>query len=186
MGARWTRFSDSILHVRRGRVAIGKETEENFPKSRRSRRPLPLLSDVDDALRAPKTLQKAECLALGIPLSDDRLIAVREDRTPIRPERYSDEFHRLRTRARLRRIQRKGLRNTAVSLMLAQHIPVHIVTAWHGHDPAVSLGICSDAQPEDLRLAGNSIFRWHASVCVGTLQAHRVFPESLTRRCNRS
>ncbi|MFX0578717.1 hypothetical protein [Nocardia nepalensis] len=30
--------------------------------------------------------------------------------------------------------------------------------AGHGHDPAVSLSIYSDAQPEDLRAAGAALF----------------------------
>jgi hypothetical protein len=29
---------------------------------------------------------------------------------------------------------------------------------WHGHDPAVSLSIYSDAQRDDLRAAGAAIF----------------------------
>jgi len=70
-------------------VAVGNETEENLPKSKSksSRRNLPPPADLASALRALKTLQKAECLALSI--------------------------------------------------------PVHIVAAWHGHDPAVSLSIYS-------------------------------------------
>ncbi|WP_245718173.1 tyrosine-type recombinase/integrase [Nocardia miyunensis] len=158
LGMRWTRFSDEALKVRRGRVSVGTETEENSPKSKRSRRDLPPPADLADALHALKTRQKSECLALDIPWSDDRLIAVHEDGTPVRPEWYSDEFHRIRKQAGLRRIQLKGLRNTSVSLMLALHIPVHIVAAWHGHDPAVSLGIYSDAQPEDLKAAGAALF----------------------------
>ncbi|WP_433622266.1 site-specific integrase [Nocardia sp. CA-120079] len=158
LGMRWTRFDESALRVRRGRVAIGKETEENLPKSRRSRRDLPPPPDLAEALNRLKMLQKAECSALGIEWSDDQLIAVDEAGEPIRPEYYSDTFHRLRERAGLRRIPLKGLRNTSVSLMLALGIPVHIVAAWHGHDPAVSLGIYSDAQPEDLRAAGAALF----------------------------
>lgn len=158
LGMRWTRFEDERLKVRRGRVAIGTETEENLPKSRRSRRDLPPPADLADALRALKTVQKAECLALGIPWTDDRLIAVHEDGTPVRPEWYSDEFQRISKRAGLRRIPLKGLRNTSVSLMLALGIPVHIVAAWHGHDPAVALSIYSDAQPEDLKAAGAALF----------------------------
>ena len=80
--------------------------------------------------------------------------AVREDGSPIRHEWYSDEFQRLRQRVSLRRIHLKGLRNTSVSLMFASGIPVHVVAAWHGHDPALSLSIYSDAQREDLRAAG--------------------------------
>ncbi|MET9216228.1 MULTISPECIES: tyrosine-type recombinase/integrase [unclassified Nocardia] len=158
LAMRWTRFDDEALRVRRGRVAVGREVEEGNPKSGRSRRDLPPPADLADALRALKTAQKAECLALGIPWSDDRLIAVHADGTPVRPEWYSDEFQRISKRAGLRRIQLKGLRNTSVSLMLALGIPVHIVAAWHGHDPAVSLSIYSDAQPEDLRAAGARLF----------------------------
>lgn len=155
---RWSRFDDAALRVRRGRVAIGTETEENLPKSRRSRRDLPPPADLAEALRALKAAQKRECLALDIPWSDDRLIAVHEDGTPVRPEWYSDEFQRISRCAGLRRIPLKGLRNTSVSLMLALGIPVHIVAAWHRHDPEVSLSIYSDTQPEDLKAAEAAIF----------------------------
>lgn len=158
LGMRWTRFSDTALKVRRSRVAIGTESEENLPKSKRSRRDLPPPADLAEALRALKTRQKAECLALGIPWSDDRLIVVDEAGEPIRPERYSDGFQKIRTRAGLRRIPLKGLRNSSVSLMLASGIPVHIVAAFHGHDPSMSLSVYSDAQPEDLKAAGASLF----------------------------
>ncbi|MFQ6330941.1 hypothetical protein ACLMAL_33085 [Nocardia sp. CWNU-33] len=97
-----------------------------------------------EALDKLKVLQQAECTALDIPWTDDRLIAVDETGEPIRPEYYSDMFQRLRKRAGLRRIPLKGLRNTSVSLMLKLGIPVHIVAAWHGHDPALSLGVYSD------------------------------------------
>ena len=73
-------------------------------------------------------------------------------------ERNPDESERLRERAGLRRIHLKGLRNTSVSLMLSSGIPVHIVAGWHGHDPAVSLSIYSEAQPDDLRAAAASLF----------------------------
>jgi hypothetical protein len=75
----------------------------------------------------------------------------REDSSPIRHEWYPDGFQRLRQRVSLRRIHLKGPRNTSASLMLASGIPVHVVAAWHGHDPAVSLSISSEAQRDDLR-----------------------------------
>jgi hypothetical protein len=107
------------------------------------RRDLPLPAELSSALNEFKTRQQAEAEAFGTPWSDDRLIAVREDGSPIRHEWYSDEFQRLRQQASLRRIHLKGLRNTSVSLMLAGGMPVHVVAAWHGHDPAVSLSIYS-------------------------------------------
>ncbi|MEV0759446.1 site-specific integrase [Nocardia sp. NPDC050435] len=158
LGMRWTRFSERKLRVRRGRVAVGTQTEENMPKSRRSRRDLPPPAELSRALRALKKVQRAESLALGVPWSEDRLIAVDESGTPLRPEWYSDEFQRIAKAAGLRRIQLKGLRNTSVSLMLALGIPVHIVAAWHGHDPSMSLSVYSDAHVEDLKAAGAALF----------------------------
>jgi hypothetical protein len=42
--------------------------------------------------------------------------------------------------------------------MLASGIPMHVVAAWHGHDPAVSPSIYSEAQRDDLRAAGDALF----------------------------
>ena len=64
----------------------------------------------------------------------------------------------MRERAGLRRIHLKGLRNTSVSLMLDQGHPPHIVAAWHGHTPAISLGTYSDAKADELRAAGAALF----------------------------
>lgn len=136
LGLRWgaVDLDTDTLSVQRGRVTVGSEAVEGAPKSKRSRRDLPLPDDVVAALRALRQRQGAEALALGVGWSEDRLVAVREDGKPLRPESYTDEFQRLRSRARLRRIKLHGLRNTSVSLMLDQGHPPHIVAAWHSHD----------------------------------------------------
>ena len=160
LGLRWSAvdLDTGNLSVRRSRVAVGGEVAEGAPKSRRSRRDLPLPADVTEALRALKVRQKAEAIELGLGWSDDRLVAVREDGAPLRPEFYTDEFQRLRTRAGLPRIKLHGLRNTSVSLMLDQGHPPHIVAGWHGHDPAVALSIYSDVKADELRAVGASLF----------------------------
>lgn len=160
LGLRWNvvDLETGLLLVRRGRVVVGTETVDGKPKSRRSRRDLPLPSDVIEALSALKTRQQSEARALGVRWSEDRLIAVSADGKPARPGRYTDEFQLLRQRAGLRRIRLHGLRNTSVSLMLDQGHPVHIVAAWHGHNPAVSLSIYADAKADELRAAGEGLF----------------------------
>ncbi len=160
LGLRWSAvdLDTGTLSVRRGRVAVGGKAVEGAPKSRRSRRDLPLPADVTEALRALKVKQKAEALELKRGWSDDRLMAVREDGEPLRPEFYTDEFQRLREQAGLRRIRLHGLRNTSGTLMLDQGHPPHIVAKWHGHDPAVLLSIYSDAKADELRAAGASLF----------------------------
>ena len=126
LGLRWSALDGDTLLIRRGRVTVGKESDEGMPKSRRSRRDLPLPAELSSALNEFKTRQQAEAEAFGTRWSDDRLIAVGEDGSPIRHEWYSDEFQRLRQQAGLRRIHLKGLRNTSVSLMLGRrHASAH-------------------------------------------------------------
>lgn len=158
LGIRWSALDGDTLSIRRSRVAVGKDSIEGIPKSRRSLRDLPLPAELAAALQELKDRQQDEARVFGSRWSDDRLMAVREEGSPIRHEWYSDEFQRIRQRAGLRRIHLKGLRNTSVSLMLAGGLPVHVVAAWHGHDPAVSLSIYSHAQREDLRAAGAALF----------------------------
>jgi site-specific recombinase XerD len=160
LGLRWSAvdLDTGTLSVRRSRVAVGGEAVEGAPKSRRSRRDLPLPEDATEALRTLRHCQQTEAMELGRGWSDDRLVAVHEDGTPLRPESYTDEFQRLRARAGLRRIKLHGLRNTSVSLMLDQGHPPHIVAGWHGHDPAVALSIYSDVKTDELRAVGASLF----------------------------
>jgi integrase len=160
-GLRWSDIDaqSTTLYIRQGRVTvIGGGSVVDEPKSQRSRRSLPMPTDLAEALYTLKARQKQEAVALGIPWSDDRFVAVREDGGPVRPGWYSKEFHRLRQRAGLRRIKLHALRNTSVSLMLDQGQPVHVVAAWHGHDPAVTLSIYADAKADELRAAGAKLF----------------------------
>jgi integrase len=160
LGLRWNAvdLDSGLCSVRRGRVAVGAAAVEGAPKSRRSRRDLPLPADVTEALRALRHRQQTEAMQLGVGWSDDRLVAVHEDGTPLRPEGYTNEFQRLRAQAGLRRIKLHGLRNTSVSLMLDRGHPPHIVAGWHGHDPAVALSIYSDVKADELRAVGASLF----------------------------
>ncbi|ORV40354.1 recombinase [Mycobacterium doricum] len=160
LGLRWgaVNLDTGVLAVRRGRVSVGGAVVEGDPKSRRSRRELPLPADVTEALRSLKTHQRAEALALGVGWSEDRLVAVSEDGTPLRPDAYTDEFHRLRERAGLRRITLHELRHTSVSLMQDRGHTPQVVAAWHGHSPEVALRIYTHVKATELRAAGAALF----------------------------
>ncbi len=158
MGLRWSRIEGSTLHVHRGRVAVGKVVEEGDPKSRRSRRSLPLPADVAAALRSLKVTQKTEALALGVPWSDDRLVAVREDGEPIRPEWYTDEFQRCAKSAGLPVIRLHDARHTAATILLDSGASVSAAAKWLGHDPAVLLRVYGHVYDETLEATGAALF----------------------------
>ncbi|MBY8858592.1 site-specific integrase [Nocardia sp. CA2R105] len=158
MGLRWSRIEGNTLHVRRGRVAIGTDVVEEDPKSWRSRRSLPLPTDVVNALARFKVAQKAEALALGASWSDERLVAVREDGSPIRPEWYSDEFQRQAKAAGLPMIRLHDARHTAATILLDSGAAVPAVAKWLGHDPAVLLRVYGHVYDEALESTGAALF----------------------------
>ncbi len=158
LGLRWFAVNPDTgtLSVRRGRVAVGAETVEGRPKSRRSRRDLPMPAELAEA---PRTLrQRAETLAVGVAWSEDRLVAVHQDGTPVRPEWYSDTYHRLRDAPGCAGSSSTACATRRGSLRPDQRQPPHIVAAWLGHDPAVLLSIYADAKADELRAVGASLF----------------------------
>ncbi|AVH24585.1 tyrosine-type recombinase/integrase [Nocardia cyriacigeorgica] len=158
MGLRWSRIDGATVHVRRGRVAVGSEVVEGDPKSRRSRRSLPLPPDVAAALRSFKVTQKAEALALGIAWDDERLVAVDEEGEPIRPEWYSDEFQRQAKAAGVPVIRLHDARHTAATILLDSGASVAAAAKWLGHDPAVLLRVYGHVYDETLEATGAALF----------------------------
>ena len=156
LGLKWTDITDDgILHIKRSRVQVRSGWEFGEPKSERSRRKLPMPEELAEALRALKMRQKTEALALGVSWSDDQLVAVREDGEPVRHGWYSAQFKKL---SGLTDQTLKRLRNTSVTVMMDRNVPVHIVAAWHGHDPSVSASTYAVAKEAQLRLAGAALF----------------------------
>ncbi|MEV0854719.1 tyrosine-type recombinase/integrase [Nocardia fluminea] len=158
MGLRWSRIEGGTLAVTRGRVSVGKDTDEGDPKSRRSRRSLPLPADVLAALSRLRTVQRAEALALGVRWSDDRFVAVEEDGSLVRPEWYSDEFQRQAKAAGVPVIRLHDARHTAATVLLDSGVSVSAAAKWLGHDPAVLLRRYAHVYDEALESAGAALF----------------------------
>ncbi|WLP89949.1 tyrosine-type recombinase/integrase [Gordonia sp. NB41Y] len=165
LGLRWNAidFDAGTVAIVAGRVVVPGGTVEGDPKSARSRRVLPMPSDVIAALRSFKAAQAAERLVMGSGWTDTGLVAVNADGSPIRPETYSAEFRRMVKVAGLPRIRLHDVRHTSVSLMMARGVPVLDVAKWHGHDPAMTLRVYGHVDGDALARAGASLFGQAAS-----------------------
>ena len=75
----------------------------------------------------------------------------------MRPEAYSDLFVDLATAAGLPLLRLHDARHTALSLLLASGVPVHVVARFAGHDPAVTLRTYAHVTPDALS-AASSVF----------------------------
>lgn len=158
LGLTWSAvdFGAGTVSVAQGRVVVrGAATKTGAPKSERSRRTLPMPTDVMTALRALNAQQKREKLALGPTWKDTGLIAVSENGAPVRPETYSKTFRRHCTAAGVPVIRLHDTRHTAATRMLDSGTTVTATAKWLGHDPAMTLRIYGHVYDEALVSAGD-------------------------------
>ena len=121
LGLRWSDvdLDAGTVSVAQARVVVeGRGTVTGDPKSKRSRRALPMPSDVLNALRAFKVRQAEERLALGEKYPDTGLVAVNDDGSPTRPETYSNDFSRHAKDAGVPVIRLHDVRHTAATMLL--------------------------------------------------------------------
>jgi integrase len=103
------------------------------------------------ALKALKARQAAERLAAGSAYERTGYVAVDELGRPVHPEWYSDEFHRVSDRAKVRRIRLHESRHTTCSLMEKAGVPASILSAWAGYySAAFTMAVYVHTNPEDL------------------------------------
>lgn len=163
LGLRW---EDVVLEgdsptitIRRTRGVVRREVIEGDPKSKRSRRTLPLsgLPGAVTVLRAARKQQMEHRLAAGPAYSEGGYIVADALGRPIHPYAYSKRFRALCTDAEVPTIRLHDARHTSVTLMLNAGVPLHVVAAWHGHDPVMALAVYGHAQPDWLSNAGAAL-----------------------------
>jgi integrase len=160
LGLRWSDvdFDAGTVGVAQGRVVVqGVGTVTGDPKSKRSRRVLPMPPEIFAALRTFKVQQAAERLALGSGYHDSGLVAVNEDGSAIRPETYSAEFACQSKAAGVPLIRLHDVRHTAATMLLDGGTTAIATAKWLGHDPAITLRVYGHVYDDALAAAGDAL-----------------------------
>lgn len=103
------------------------------PKTRASRRLIPLPGVVEAALRAHRQRQDGEQAAAGERWSDSGFVFTTRRGEPMSPYSLTNYWHDLRARAGVPTLRFHDLRHTAVSLLPALGVPPHVVREIAGH-----------------------------------------------------
>lgn len=104
------------------------------PKSARSRRTIPLPGRANDALARQCDRQAASREVAGAAWQDrDGLVFTDAVGRPARPHSVSAAFQRARDAAGLPRVRFHDLRHSAATLMLAEGVPLPVISEWLGH-----------------------------------------------------
>lgn len=135
LGLAWADVADGTLTVRRSlaRAADGGWSLAQ-PKSARSRRTIPLPALARAALDRQRVRQDALRAATGSAWQDrDGLVFADSIGRPLRPWTVSGAFQNARAAAGLPKVRFHDLRHSAATLMLAEGVPLAVVSEWLGH-----------------------------------------------------
>jgi integrase len=134
LGLAWSAvdFEAGRLTVRQTLTVINGRLSFERPKTRKSRRVVPLPAVVVDALRAHRERQEKEQAAAG-QWADSGLVFTTPAGRPIPPATLGKQWREIRGRVGLGQLRFHDLRHTAVSLLLALGVPPHIVREIAGH-----------------------------------------------------
>jgi len=141
LGLKWEDYDGESVRIQRAlvRARDGSGTWRlREPKTKKSRRTVPLPTFARDALRDHRKLQAAEKLAAGPDYADRDLIFVDEAGEPPVWRRLAKyEFQWIAAEAELPKIRAYDLRHTCASLLLSAGVNPKIVSERLGHSTIV-------------------------------------------------
>jgi integrase len=137
LGLGWSDLDElaGTLTVRRSLAAAhGGGWKLAEPKSARSRRTIPLPGRAREAVTRQRARQEAAKSAVGDAWQDrDNLVFTDSVGRPIRPGAVSSAFQEARKAAGLPVVTFHDLRHSAATLMLAEGVPLAVISEWLGH-----------------------------------------------------
>lgn len=134
LGLKWPDidFAKRGLHINRGLVAVGYEVHQTRGKTRNARRSITLDETTIAVLGAWRAYQAAEFAAVGIE-NPEQWVFTDGDGNVVHPHAIYEAFRRIVQNAGVPRIRFHDLRHTHGSLLIADGIPVKVVSERLGH-----------------------------------------------------
>ena len=135
LGLRWTDvdLDASTITVSQALQRVSGQLAFVEPKSRRSRRTIPMPPTVARSLRAHRRLQLEERLTGGPEWNEHDLVFMSTSGTPLDGRNLTRRFQAALRRAGLPRMRFHDMRHTCASLLLAQGVQPRVVMETLGH-----------------------------------------------------
>ena len=156
LGLRWEDLDldGGVLEVRRSLQRVGGRLQPVTPKTRTSRRTVPLVGICVDALRDHVKRQDRDRQLAGSAWVESGYVFTSSAGTPVEPDNLRRSWYPIREAAGLGPIRFHDLRHSCVTLLLELGTPPHIVRDIVGHsDIDVTMTIYAHASLEEKRAA---------------------------------
>lgn len=160
LGLRWCDIDldRGTLDVRQTLQRAGGSLQVVPPKTRRSRRTVPLPRITAGALAAHRTRMDLEAHAAGRSLGSSDFVFATTRGTPLEPRNVNRSFAGLLTAAGLRHVRLHDLRHTCATLLLDQGASPRVVMETLGHSTiSVTMNVYAHVMPKAMRDAASSM-----------------------------
>ena len=160
-GLRWedVDLGAGTITVMRNRVQAGAgNVVEGAPKTRSSRRTLPLDDGLVSVLRRASVRYAQERLALGAAHADSGYVAVNEAGEPYTPDTLTRMWHRLTKAAGVHPIRLHDARHSCGTALHLRGVPLAVIAKWLGHaDASITARLYTHSQDEALADSGKTL-----------------------------
>jgi integrase len=156
LGLQWEHvdLDAETLHVAQSLQRVGGRLQLKAPKTRKSRRTVPLPPPVVEALKAHRIAQGKERLAAGPDWQDRGMVFASAVGTPMEPDNLRRSWYRVRKVLPEPLPRFHDLRHTCVTLLLTEGVAPHIVQEIVGHSAIdVTMTIYAHTSLEEKRKA---------------------------------
>lgn len=148
------------LRVAENRINVGKTIVAGTPKSKASRRTLPLPDEVVDVLKETRKRQLEERLAFGEGYGPGEHVACDEQGQPYHPNLIYWRWGKMLDSLKIQRVRLHDARHTCGTLMHLRGVPIAVIAAWLGHaSGAFTMAVYAHSQDDALKAAGASFRR---------------------------
>jgi integrase len=154
LGLRWEHIDldGGTVTICQALARVGGKLQFIEPKSRQSRRTVPLHDGLVAALKAHRRRQLETRLAAGSRWIDSGLVFTTGKGTPLEPRDFNEDFDRIITKAGLRRVRLHDLRHACASFLLAQGVHPRVVMELLGHSQiSLTMNTYSHVLPDAMR-----------------------------------
>ncbi|MBY4108179.1 site-specific integrase [Rhodococcus fascians] len=158
-GLRWedVDLDKAKLKVANTRIAVGSDIIEGPPKTKKSRRTLPISKPLEAALRAARAQQARDKLSLGEHYQESEYVVRLPSGQAVHPNLLTFRWKKILESAQLRHVRLHDARHTCATLMHLQGIPIAVIAAWLGHaSAAFTLSVYTHSQESALMEAATS------------------------------
>lgn len=135
-------FEKKTIHIQHAWVEgdIGEQPELKDCKSTCSNRKIVVSDYTIQLLKKAKLVYMQNRMKYGNEFRDDKFVICKENGEPYLPKSMTHKWSKTLKRYNLRHIKLHGMRHSAISYLLSEGIPLHIVQQRAGHkDPKITL-----------------------------------------------